>query len=255
MSRAGSLLEAVRELAGLAGRTALRHFRQKLAVDHKPDESPVTVADREAEQTAREWIRQYFPHDAILGEEYGPAPGTSGREWLLDPVDGTRTFVRGVPLWGSLVAVVEGDSVLAGAASYPALEEELAAAPGAGCWHNGSRCRVSPIDRLGEAMVLTTDERAFTEESPRRGWERLARAAGRIRTWGDCYGYILVATGRAEVMVDARLNAWDSACFVPILAEAGGVMTDLTGRAGWNLPHAIATNAGVAAPARACFAG
>src|SRR5262249_47490426 len=124
------------------------------------------------------------------------------RRWWIDPIDGTRTFVRGVPLWGSLVAVMEGDRVLAGAACFPALGEEIAAARGAGCAWNAAPCRVSEIDALDRAAVLSTSE--WMEDAARpEGWRRLAAGAGLVRTWGDCYGYLLVATGRAEVMVDA----------------------------------------------------
>ena len=250
---ATDLLLAALELARLTGQTALRHFRGAVAVERKSDGSPVTIADREAERSAREWIARRFPDDAILGEEYGETPGTSGRRWLLDPIDGTRTFVRGVPLWGSLIAVIEGDIVLAGAACYPALGEDIAAAPGRGCWHKGTRCAVSKVTTLEDAAVLTTDEHGFTEPKAARSWNRLAGSSRTVRTWGDCYGYLLVATGGAEVMVDARLNPWDAACFVPIIQEAGGVMTDLAGREGWNLQSAIATNAAIAGVARACF--
>lgn len=250
MSTPSSLLQAAAELANLTGAAALAHYRTGLVVERKADNSPVTRADREAEQLARAWLARYFPHDAILGEEFGQAAGTSGRTWLLDPVDGTRTFVRGVPLWGSLVAVVEGDAVLAGAAAFPAVGEQLAAAPGEGCWHNEARCRVSEVARLAEATVLSTDEHGFALPSLREGWDRLSRTAREVRTWGDCYGYLLVATGRAEVMVDPRLHPWDISCFVPIIAEAGGVISDLEGKLAWNLSSAIATNFTLAAEAR-----
>ena len=253
MTAATDLLLAALELARLTGQTALRHFRGAIAVERKGDGSPVTIADREAERVAREWIASRFPDDSILGEEFGETPGTSGRQWLLDPIDGTRTFVRGVPIWGSLIAVIAGDTVLAGAACYPALGEDIAAAPGRGCWHNGARCAVSKVDTLKDAAVLTSDEHLFSDPRARRGWDRLCASTQTVRTWGDCYGYLLVATGRAEVMVDARLNPWDVACFVPILTEAGGVMTDLTGREGWDLKNAIGTNAAISGVARACF--
>ena len=246
------LLEAALELATLAGRTALRHFRRELAVERKGDGSPVTLADRAAEQRAREWITKRFPSDAILGEEFGAADGTTGRTWLLDPIDGTRTFIRGVPLWGSLVAVVENGNVVAGAAAFPAVDEVLAAAPGRGCWHNGARCHASTVSQLSEATVLTTDPSGFDRDDY-RGWEKLAGSAAMVRTWGDCYGYLLVATGRAEVMVDPRLNPWDGACFLPIVTEAGGVITDLQGKVSWNLASAIATNAALGDEVRRRF--
>ena len=254
MTESGSsLLHAAAELADHTGAAALKHYRRDLEVERKDDGSPVTIADRRAEWVAREWLAARFPADGILGEEFGAVPGSSRRTWLLDPVDGTRTFVRGVPLWGSLVALVENDVVLAGAASFPALDERIAAAPALGCWHNGARSHVSGLTRLAEATVLTSDEHAFAKPGERRAWEALAGAAGVVRSWGDCYGYLLVATGRAEVMVDAKLNPWDSACFVPIITEAGGSLTELAGLTVWNPASAIATNAALAAEARSFF--
>ena len=249
----GSLLDAASELARLTGATALKHYRSTLTVDRKQDGSPVTVADREGERVAREWIAKRFPTDGILGEEFGEARGASGRTWVLDPVDGTKTFVRGVPLWGSLVALVEGDTVLAGAASFPAVDEHLSAAAGAGCWHNGARCRVSAVQEIANATVLTSEVGRFATPERRRSWDSLAEAARISRTWGDCYGYLLVATGRAEVMVDIGLNPWDIACFLPIIREAGGVITDLDGRGEGMIETAIATNAALAASARGFF--
>ncbi len=252
MSPADGLLHAALDCALLSGRAALRHFGGGFVVERKGDGSPVTVADREAERAARDWIAERFPGDGVIGEEFGRTEGMTGRTWLLDPVDGTRTFVRGVPLWGSLVAIVEGETVLAGAASFPALGESIIAAPGQGCWHNAARCGVSGTNRLRDALVLTSDAHGFTaEHGP--GWQRLASSAATVRTWGDCYGYLLVATGRAEVMADGRLGPWDIACFIPIIAEAGGVITDLEGRSGWRITNALASNAAVAVEARACF--
>lgn len=242
-----SLLQAAAELAGHIGAAALRHFRRNPVVERKPDGSPVTVADREGEQLARTWLARQFPEDAVLGEEFGATPGSSGRTWLLDPIDGTKTFVRGVPLWGSLVAVVEGDTVLAGAAAFPAVDETLTAARGEGCWHNHSRCRVSAVSDLSEATVLTSDVSRFAEPGTRRAWEALAARAPVSRTWGDCYGYLLVASGRAEVMVDVGLHPWDIACFVPIVEEAGGRIVDFAGKSYPPLENAIATNSALAA--------
>ncbi|MFN0100029.1 MAG: histidinol-phosphatase [Gemmatimonadaceae bacterium] len=248
MTRA--LLEAAEEVARLTGNAALRHFRSALRVEQKTDGSPVTVADREAEQAARQWLAARFPADGILGEEFGETPGTSGRQWMLDPIDGTKTFVRGVPLWGSLVALVEGKQVLAGAAFFPAVDEMLVAAPGEGCWWNGSRARVSETSTLAGATALITDERAFHHTSTRDGWRTLTEEVSVARTWGDCYGYLLVATGRAEIMVDPVLNPWDIACFMPIIEEAGGVLTDLRGTRTAFGGNAIATNAALADAAR-----
>lgn len=224
-----TLLEAAEELSRHIGAVALRHYRETLRVDTKADGSPVTVADREAETAAREWLAKRFPADGILGEEFGEQAGTSARRWIIDPIDGTKSFVRGVPLWGSLVALVEGERVLAGAACFPAVDETVAAAPGEGCFWNGKRARVSDCATLAGATVLITDERTFKTPSKREGWRTLIGEASIARTWGDCYGYLLVATGRAEAMVDPVVNPWDAACFQPIIEEAGGVFTDLVG--------------------------
>lgn len=248
-----SLLHAAQELARLTGEVALRHYRTVLTVDTKGDGSPVTAADREAEQAARAWLATRFPTDGVLGEEFGETAGSSGRRWLLDPIDGTKSFVRGVPLWGTLIAVVEDERVLAGAAFFPAVEEMLAAAPGDGCWWNGHRAQVSDTSSLAGATVLITDERDFRTAALRDGWRTLTGEAGVARGWGDCFGYLLVATGRAEAMVDPAVNSWDVACFQPIIEEAGGVFTDLTGTKTAFGGHALATNAALADETRSYF--
>jgi histidinol-phosphatase len=245
------LIEAALEVARLASLVAFRYYKHELAVETKVDGSPVTLADRAAEQLAREWIHARFPADGVLGEEFGETAGASGRRWLLDPIDGTKSFVRGVPLWGTCVAVCEGAEVLAGAAAYPAVEEAIVAAPGEGCWHNGVRCRVSSIDTLAEATVLVTDDRSFPAANQRVGWDLLASRAAVSRGWGDCYGYLLVATGRAEVMVDPILNPWDAPAFLPIIEEAGGVFTGWNGHRDAFAGNAIATNRVLADAARA----
>jgi histidinol-phosphatase len=245
-----TLMHAAREVADLAGATAMRYYRTGIAVEWKADGSPVTAADRAAEAAARTWIRARFPRDAIFGEELGAEPGTSGRRWILDPIDGTKSFIRGVPLWGSLVAVVEGDTVLAGGASFAPAGESIAAAPGCGAWCNGSRARVSDISSLAAATVLVTDDRTAGPEAAHRGWSLLHARAAVSRTWGDCFGYLMVATGRAEVMIDMTLADWDAACFLPIITEAGGVFTDLTGTPTAFGGNAVATNAALATQVR-----
>lgn len=248
-----SLLDSVQAVARAAGDVAMSHFRTSLTVDAKGDGSPVTAADREAEQVARAMITSRYPADGILGEEFGETPGTSGRRWFLDPIDGTLSFIHGVPLWGTLVAVAEGERVLAGAAYFPAIGEIVAAGPGAGCWWNGRRAHVSDTSTLAGATVLITDERSFRRQSQREGWRTLTGEASLARTWGDCFGYLLVATGRAEVMVDPVMNPWDAACFQPIIEEAGGTFTDLTGKRTAFGGSVIATNAALRTTVRDFF--
>lgn len=250
-SSSTTFLDAVAEVARLAGDVALRHFQRGVAVEWKADGSPVTIADREAEQAARAWIERRFPDHGILGEEEGETRTGAAYRWIVDPIDGTKTFVRGVPLWGTLVAIASGDNVVAGAAYFPAVGEIVVAAPGAGCWWNGSRCHVSPVASLADATVLTTDERFRKTPERAAPWRSLAAKSAVARSWGDCYGYLLVATGRAEVMVDGVVGPWDTAPLLPIIGEAGGVFTDWSGRATAFGGSAIATNALLAREVRA----
>ncbi|MDE3153246.1 MAG: histidinol-phosphatase [Gemmatimonadota bacterium] len=245
-----TLLEPVAELARLAGAVALRHFRTTLVAETKADGSPVTIADREAERVARDWIARRFPDDGVLGEEFGVERADAPRRWIIDPIDGTKSFIRGVPLWGTLVAVTEGSRVLAGAACFPALDELVAAAVDAGAWWNGARCRVSSVDTLASATITTTDERFLEHPDRREAWRALAPRVAVARSWGDCFGYLMVATGRAEVMVDPVLSAWDAAPFLPIITEAGGVFSDWAGRETIDGGSAIATNRALAADVR-----
>ena len=251
-----SLLQAAAEVADLAARHAMQWYRTGdhragVTVETKGDGSPVTIADRDAERVAREWLAARFPADGLMGEEFGLERPEARRRWILDPIDGTKAFVRGVPLWGTLVACCEGDTVLAGAACFPVVNELVAAAPGEGCWWNGSRATVSTVSRLASATVLTTDDRFLDRPHRHAPYRALASAAGVARTWGDCYGYLLLATGRAEVMVDDIVNPWDAAAVYPLITEAGGRFTDWRGHDTAFGGDVIATNAAVADAARA----
>ena len=248
-------MQAAAELAQIAGANALSYYRKPLESELKQDGSPVTAADRTSEQLARDWIGQRFPADGILGEEYGVTRPGARRRWIIDTIDGTKAFVRGVPFWGSMIAVVEGEDILAGAVSFPALGETLIAAPGEGCWWNGSRCTVSSVDDVSFATVLTTDAAFKGESQKARGWSALASVAAVSRTWGDCAGYLLVATGRAEVMIDPVVSPWDVAAVLPAIVEAGGVFTDWSGEASAFKGSAIATNAALADESRRLLSG
>ena len=240
-TRRSELFEAVEEVARVCGEVALSHFRKALSIEIKADGSEVTRADREAEAAARATIRRHFPDDAIIGEELG-SDGGGGRRWILDPIDGTRSFVRGVPMWGSLIAVEQDGEVIAGAINCPATGDFLVAARGEGCWHNGVRASVSTVDTLSKSTILGTDQRFAGNPARAPRWTTLANRVAHARTWGDCYGYVLVATGRAELMVDDRMSPWDVAALVPVIEEAGGVFTDWQGRRGIG-PDAVASNA------------
>jgi histidinol phosphatase-like enzyme (inositol monophosphatase family) len=216
-------LALARRAAEDAGRFALGHFRTGLTVEAKADGSPVTLADRGAEERLRAMLGTACPRDGILGEELGDAPGTSGRRWIIDPIDGTQSFIRGVPLWGVLVALEDQGECVLGVVALPALGETVWAARGGGACVNGERVRVSDATTLAAATVLTSDAGPRHFGDKHAGFERLLRSTARHRGWGDCYGYVLVATGRAEVMLDPLMNPWDAAAVKPIVEEAGGV--------------------------------
>jgi len=252
MSEARSWMEAAETVARVAGEVALRHYHRGVTVETKGDGTPVSVADREAEEAARRWLEAHCPEDGILGEELGTTRPDARRRWILDPIDGTKTFVRRVPLWGTLVALAEGETVLAGAAFFPAVDELVVAAQGAGCLWNGKPARVSAVTRLSDALVLGTDPRMGTP-AQLRGVQALSSRAGLVRTWGDCYGYLLVATGRAEAMTDAVMAPWDAAALQPIIEEAGGVFTDWAGRRTAFGGSSVATNGALAAHVRAAL--
>jgi histidinol-phosphatase len=221
------LLSVAAEAAYLGGRRTLAYFNTGVAVEVKADNTPVTCADRESEQIIRERITRSFPDHTILGEEGALKEGDPEYRWIIDPIDGTKTFIRGVPLYGVLIGVEVKGRPAVGAVYMPALDEMVTAATGLGCHWNGRPARVSGVSRLDEAAVMVTDVTSALARSPAYG--RLAATTKLQRTWGDCYGYLLVATGRADVMIDTAVNAWDCAPMLPILEEAGGLFTTWDG--------------------------
>jgi histidinol phosphatase-like enzyme (inositol monophosphatase family) len=240
------LLEFGVELAWRAGRATLAHFQTGIAVETKPDRSPVTAADRAAEQIVRSAIEARFPADGIIGEELGALRTGAKRRWIIDPIDGTRSFVRGVPLYGLLLALEDNGDAVLGVIHFPALEETVWAARGEGCWWNGRRALVSDVTDLSRALLLTSDAESIERQGHGAGWSRLRARADIVRTWGDCYGYTLVATGRAEAMLDPVVALWDAAAIAPVIEEAGGVLTDWSGERTWRNSSLVATNAALA---------
>jgi histidinol-phosphatase len=236
-------LEFAIDAAWRAGRLTLEYFQTRLDVLWKADNSPVTIADKRAEELLRSMIERTYPSHAIVGEEFGGDEQASAPfRWIIDPIDGTRSFIRGVPLYAVLVGLEVEGQMAVGVSYFPGLNEMVAAARGQGCWWNGRPCRVSNVDRLDQAMLCYTDSAGFAPQGLSRPWHNLQAAAHSQRGWGDAYGHCLVATGRAEVMLDPIMSLWDCAALLPILQEAGGTFTDWQGHPTISGANAISTN-------------
>jgi histidinol phosphatase-like enzyme (inositol monophosphatase family) len=224
-----------------AGERTLRWFRaDDLTVERKHDGTPVTAADRDAERFLREALADAFPGDGVLGEEEAPTEGTTGRRWILDPIDGTKAFTCGVPLYSNLLALEDEHGIALGVVHLPALGETVWAGRGLGCWSERGAAEVNDHPSLAGAFVMSS---SFSHWPP-GAVARLETAGAVLRTWGDGYGYALVATGRAAAMVDPVVEPYDIGPMPVLLAEAGGRFTDLSGEV------AISTGSGVASNGR-----
>ena len=240
-------------VAADAGELILKHYQaSSLKVDVKSDSSPVTVADRGAEQLIRDRIGERYPEDGVLGEEFDDKASMNGYRWILDPLDGTKSFIHGVPLFGTLIGLEFGDQVVLGVCRFPALDEVVFAAEGQGTWWQigkgePRRSRVSNVSDLSAALFCTTTITGWQSAGQDAAFQKLCQTVGRTRGWGDCYGHILVATGRAEIMVDPRLNEWDAAALVPIAQEAGGHFVDWEGNVSIYSGNGLTVNAALKA--------
>jgi histidinol-phosphatase len=236
----GALAAAV-AAARAAGEVALRYYRTGFDVTLKADATPVTQADRGAEQVIREVLGRAFPECGFLGEELG-AVGDQQRRWVIDPIDGTKNFIRRLPVWATLIGLEEHGEVTVGVIHNPVTGELLAARRGGGAWSNGERLRVSEIAELGEATLLHAGLKLLREAGYWEGFVRLVDATDRQRGFGDYLGYTLVAEGKAEIYVETDLKPWDLAPCKVIVEEAGGRFTDLAGVPTIHHGTALATN-------------
>jgi histidinol-phosphatase len=235
--------EFTTELAYRAGRITLGYFNTGIRPDYKADDTPVTAADRAAEEFLRVEIEKRYPTHAIVGEELGKKAGQGNPyRWIIDPIDGTKSFMRGVPLYAVLVGLEIEGVIRVGAAYFPALDEMLCAADGIGTWWNGRQAHVSEVDALDRACICYTTYHNFVKRDLAL-WNRLSRAAYMTRGWSDAYGYLVVATGRAEVCLDPYMQVWDCGPFPVILREAGGYFGNWKGQEGHNFGEGLACNA------------
>jgi histidinol-phosphatase len=238
-------------LADSADAVSMGRFRAlDLHVDSKPDLTPVSDADTAVERSLRAILSRARPRDGVLGEEFGvvDAPaGPGNRQWVIDPIDGTKNFIRGVPIWATLIALMEGDQVMVGMVSAPALGRRWWAARGHGAFAGrhqaaASPIRVSGVSRLSDASFCYSSLPSWEEIGRLDGMLDIIRRVWRSRSYGDFYGYMLVAEGAVDIMVEPELSLWDLAALVPIVTEAGGTFTDLAGQPGPGGGSAVATN-------------
>lgn len=220
-------LEFALEAAHRAGRLTLAHFQTDTAVELKSDGSPVTEADKGAERLVREMIGKSFPGEPILGEEEGG--DSKGNGWVVDPIDGTKSFVCGVPLYATLISYEEHGEPMVGVCYFPALNEMVYAEKGAGAFWNGRPCRVSTVDILESSFLSSGSQFSMASACRSEGFQRLVQTARATRTWSDAYGHALVATGRIEAMIDPVVAPWDISAMRLIVREAGGRFTDFQG--------------------------
>lgn len=244
MDRLNFALEAIND----AHEFILSHYQTGVAIHRKSDDSPVTIADKGAEQLLRDRIGSSFPDDAIMGEEHDDKEGTSGYRWILDPIDGTKAFIHGAPLFGCLIGIEHEQEMVAGLCGFPALQELIYACKGQGAWWMKGpaepvRCEVTTTNELSEAMMSYTQITGYHDTQRTAAFERIIKATRLARGWGDCYGHMLVATGRADISIDPEMNPWDSAALLPIVTEAGGHFFGWNGEASINTNDGISTNA------------
>ena len=243
--------QLAQRIAVEAGNHTLKYFQTDgFDVERKGDDSPVTVADRQAEQLLRERIAEAFPDDTIVGEEFDTKEGSSPWRWILDPIDGTKSFISGVPLYGTMIGIDREEQATIGVVHFPGLDCGMYAAKGEGAWHfrgdaDPLPARVSSVESLADGLFVTSQVDTFAARASHAAFEHLQQKAYITRTWGDCYGYYLVATGRAVAMVDPLMSIWDAAALQPIMEEAGGKFTDWQGVARIDGGEGIGTNAAV----------
>jgi histidinol phosphatase-like enzyme (inositol monophosphatase family) len=240
------LLDNAIRFARAGGDSTLEYFNKTFDLDFKEDDSPVTNADREAEKIIRDLIRKKYPAHGIIGEEFGTENEDADVLWILDPIDGTKSFIHGVPLYTTLIGVLVNQVPVVGVIYAPALNEITAAGKGLGCTLNGKPCRVRACHELSKATFLSTNVNSFKEYGLEEPFRELIRSTRIHRTWGDAYGHMLVATGRADIMIDPILNIWDAAALMPIVTEAGGSYTDISGIRSIETGSALSTNTDLA---------
>lgn len=234
------LIEFSRKLAEASGDIIRYYFYAGADIGYKPDLSPVTIADRKAEEVMRQMIRECYPDHGVMGEEFGNINPEAEYQWALDPIDGTNAFISGVYLFGTLIALMKKDRPILGVINNP-IENQFLVGNGEQTWLNGETISVRSCQSIEKATLLTTSPLSIDQYREGAAFTTLTRRVRLYRTWGDAYGYLLVATGRADIMVDPAMSVWDVAALVPIIEGAGGVITDYYGGEPMSGKGAVAT--------------
>jgi histidinol-phosphatase len=236
------------ETAQQAGKIGMKYFPDvdsaafASKVEWKADHSPVTLADREAEALLRTKLQAAFPNDGFLGEEYGDKPGSSGFRWIIDPIDGTRSFVRGIPIWATLVGLEYKGEAIGGVVYIPPLGHLYRSLRGDGAYRGDRRLHVSDVANLNEAQMFYSSLSWFTKAGHEKEFIELSKRTQRQRGFGDFYGFVLVAQGSGELMVEHGVHIWDVAAIQPLVEEAGGRFSDWDGKPSIDRPDVIASN-------------
>jgi histidinol-phosphatase len=242
MSEADELFRFAMASADAADRIAMQHFRRDLRVERKPDHTFVTQADTGIERELRERIARAYPHHGVLGEELTQEPGDGEARWIIDPIDATHSYLRGIPVFATLLAFERAGEVVLGVISAPAMGLRWHAVKGQGAWAGSRRLRVSAVARLEDAQVFYASRTAFLESGRTRGFDAVVSTTWRDRGFGDFWGYTLVAEGAGEAMMEPDLAPWDLAAPLVLVEEAGGRLTDLSGRRTYAGGNALASN-------------
>tara|TARA_R110002124_G_scaffold120157_3_gene278026 strand:+ start:5368 stop:6144 length:777 start_codon:yes stop_codon:yes gene_type:complete len=250
-----SLRDAAEEISKIGGNHTLKYFKKNVDVISKADDSPVTIADRETEQLMREEILKRFPDHGIIGEEFGKTNEESNIQWVLDPIDGTKSFIHGVPFYTNLIGILINNEPVVGVINAPALNEICIAATGLGATFNGKPCSVNETEELSDSTLLVTEINRFNRMGMQKQFQELLDKTKIHRTWGDAYGHMMVATGRAEIMIDPILSIWDAAALLPIMKEAGGVFSDFDGKETIHTGNGFSTNKHLYPLVKEIFAG
>ena len=224
------LLKIALKTAELAEENILKYYQNDVGVEWKADKTPVTIADKGTEELAREFWAKETPGFGVIGEEFGIESPDAEYQWVIDPIDGTKSFIHGVPLFGTLIALYHKNEPIASVIRLPAMKSAVWAVNGGGAFLDGREVRASKVSQLSDALVLSGTVNTMEDKGFGEGFTKLRRSARLHRGWGDCYGYYLVAAGRAEIMVDPVVSLWDIAPFPLLMKETGGKFSTIDGK-------------------------